>query len=208
MWKGMAADPEAVPRAGGSNDPEKELVHMLGMEAISHTCRIRPVTIEAYIQSLLYYLLPKITGIWFPWGLDEQLMGSEMRKWLEEWWNKFFEMKKDCSELLHQFGMSEKKPFVARTVPWGLGYDIDVPLIQEPPIAENVYLSSLADFEDKTYIEWLHEKYLSPDVTEIPAPSQHPSDTLLYNLLWYSIVLIFNLYQSENLIVSDSSFTE
>lgn len=198
MWKGMAVDPEFVPRAGGSNDPEKELVRMLGMEANSHTCRVRPGTIENYIQTLLYYLLPELTGIWLPAGLDERLMGSEMRKQLDEWWKKFTEMKKDCNDLLHQFGMSKQKPIVARTVPWGPGYDIDVPLIQEPPITENVCLKSLAEFEDKNYIQWLHDTYLSPNVTEIDAPSEHPSNTLLYNLLWYSSVLMFNFYQDQD----------
>ena len=135
MWKIMADDPERVPRAGGSTDPEKELIQILGMDAASIGCRVRPVTTDAYVNVLLYYLVRELGGGSLPLGLDQRVALADQKKWLEQWWKDFSDGKEECRRVLSELGWGEF-PFVLHTVPWGSGYESDVPLVSDTTISD------------------------------------------------------------------------
>jgi hypothetical protein len=195
MWREMSEDKQAVPRVGGSDDPDKELVEILGMEGGSHTCHIRPVVTELYLWNLMRFLSPNFFSAGWPWISISQTSAN----CVQTWWEEYEKTKEESKKILEDLGLHDALPPILRITPWGPGYDLDKPLVEKPPLSEYNRLRCIGmddelgpivgdefDGDYMNYIGWLIESSLD-DIRNVD--SAHPSDSLLYNLLRRVILL-------------------
>lgn len=149
-WRASLSDPAAVPRIGDSeDDPERELLEILGMEAASSSYRVRPFIDERFVEFLLYLLRFRLFGEGTPFHTSdpEKTPKDWIRKWLDEW-NR---QQKDGAAVVRGLGAPASDVAGAqlfRTVAWGDGRELPVSLVRDPDDPEDTpsnYLSLLCD---------------------------------------------------------------
>jgi len=123
IWAKIAQDAEAIPRVGGSNDPEKELVRILGMDGKSSSCQVRPVVEGFYLWNLLSYLRDRIAGGILPSQFDVAPRMIDSKQWLLEWWKILKKGKEEAVQLLRNLGCEKHLP-ILDVIPWGRGYTL------------------------------------------------------------------------------------
>lgn len=215
-WLAMATDADAVPRAGGSNDPDKEFIEILGMEASGRHVHVRSIISELYLWNLLRFLQPTLFNPGFPSSLISRLQSLIPRTrlgtasaadgkarqgivlgdtYLKNWWERFEASKEQSRTLFRQLvpesgSQDYEWPQILNTIPWNPAPPFDGPLVTDDPLSEEYSLEgSPADAGDtKTnYITWLKEQDLATIRDDETAGEQ--SNSLLFQLLRRSILL-------------------
>ncbi len=203
-WYLMAKDPKLVPRVGATDDPDKELIEILGMEGGSYTCRIRPIATREYVMYLFAFLRREILANYnAKRGLVNQASdyfnNLSDRFWratgqpdpIQQWHQRLSETLEDHAELLGEFTNYTGNPPILNVVSWGDGYDLDIPLVQDGPLLEgkplkNNYIETLKNAD---YNQILHEEW----------GGDPPPETLLFCLLRLAILLERDLLSAESL---------
>lgn len=185
-WQAMAHDVDAVPRAGGSNDPDKELIGILGMEASGRHVHVRPIITELYLWNLLRFLQPVLFAPGFLWSLLPQGSGT----YFQEWWEDFEAALEQSRSVFREFAPDCALPHILTTVPWNPARRFGEPLVTADPLSEEHPLEGLpseAGEARTNYIRWLKNQPLEAISDDEEARAQ--SSSLLFQLLRRSILL-------------------
>ena len=179
-WLKLSEDTEKIPRVGSSNDPEKELVQILGMQALSDSFRMRPVINEKYLTDLLDYcgqsllqtenILTRIINS-LPLA-NNPVIDSTSNNTLSSSYqmlnDKYLEAKTESAKLFKEMTDCEQYPFILDTTTWGEGYDLELPLVQETPVSETNnltpnYIQAFYDAENlREFLEIRYEGEKTP----------------------------------------------
>ena len=212
LWKEMAKDVEKVPRAGGHDDPDAELIHILGMGASSQNALIRPYVNVIYLWNIHWFLQHHFYG-YVPEFLKPLLRALGLptdSAGMEAWWDNYEDTRQKYRDIFSDLHTEDNdfpdlNPFLLNIVPWERGYKLwdfrrflykfkaiefpMTPFIQAEPLSEIDPLVT-------DYIKWLFDRKESLDDIE---HGDHPSDSLLYNLLRLAILISNNHYAFDSL---------
>jgi hypothetical protein len=156
---------DGVPRVGGTNDPDQDLAHVLGMDASSVDFRARQVLGDQTVWNLFQLLA---------FGA-----GSE------EWW---LEHEVRGRALLNSLGLGSWSPRVLQTSMARDSYPVPYPNVQDGPLSETDALKNDATVGAATmnYITWLQTATLA-DIWAENYPGPKPT-SLLYRILRQSVL--------------------
>lgn len=162
LWR---ASINGVPRVGGTNDPDQDLAHVLGMDASSVDFRARQVLGDHVIWNVFQLLA---------FGA-----GSE------EWW---LEHEIRGVELLNSVGLGSWNPRVLQTSLARESYPVPYPNVQDGPLSETEPLKNDATVgtTKMNYITWLQTVTLA-DIWAENYPGPKPT-SLLYRILRQSVL--------------------
>ena len=157
----------SAPHIGASNDPDADLLAVLGMDASSMTFHGRRVLGDDVMWNYLLFLnLPQTPG--------------------QEWWVEHLQRGR---ALLDSLGLNAWDPRVLRTSMGEDTYGVPFPTVQDGPLSETDPLAADAtvDGTAMNYIEWLNSASLD-DIRAENYPGPTPT-SLLYKILRQSILL-------------------
>ncbi len=160
IWLNLSDDIDAIPRTGASDDPEKELINILGMQASSCSFHIRNIAEEDYLENLLKFVWPTLfrtENIWNrisntiqQWrGSTNETNGqtSEPNSF-NEFWDQYIQTKEKSAELFNEVTGHPPHIPILNTTTWGDEYKLNVPFIQDGPLSDSLPL-------ENNYIETL-----------------------------------------------------
>ena len=212
LWKEMAEDVYKVPRAGGHDDPDAELINILGMGASSQNALIRPYVSVIYLWNLHWFLQHHFYG-YVPDFLKPLLRALGLPSdsaGIKAWWDNYEDTRQKYRDKFSELHAEDNdfpdlNPFLLNIIPWESGYKLwdfrrflykfkaiefpMTPFIQAEPLSEIDPLVT-------DYIKWLFDRKESLDDIE---HGDHPSDSLLYNLLRLAILISNNHYAFDSL---------
>ncbi len=120
-FQGYAADPEAVPRAGKTNDPDQELLRILAMEPNAITHGLRLAVIDEFLEQLAWFSSP------FFFGQESvfDILNMTAYSWIEELKSVWQEGLEENAALLHEItnieanpDINKPKPMLLRLIQW------------------------------------------------------------------------------------------
>ncbi|MFW9994091.1 MAG: hypothetical protein ACFFD4_18750 [Candidatus Odinarchaeota archaeon] len=211
LWKKIAGNPDLVPRAGGTEDSIADLFEMQKMIASSKKVLIRPIVNVIYLWNIfLFWSMFGGWGVdWSGGGIfqqrifdilsalfidqdesedpDESIDSSNAaQQWIQSWWDEFEEINKEYREYIKKLHQNDSEipdvnPLLLNTVAWGEGTVPEQPFIQESPITDDKPL-------ENNYIESLIQNKGNIDKIKSNDGSDHPSNSVLYNLLRLAVI--------------------
>jgi len=195
-WQNMAKNKDKVPYIGAYNDVERELVSILGIEAVSNRCKIRTVVSDYYIWNFLHFATPSLaksgsTLIDIPFHVNiPQLQNSfSTPDLVSAWWDVAIKNHLETKAILDELGFpTNPEPTIASIQHWGESRYLKPRVYDEIlPKTEQLPLMELADGTNPNYISWLEKKY-------VPLSMVHEigwanPNSILYDLLKFSILL-------------------
>jgi hypothetical protein len=95
-WLNYAQNPELVPRINTTDDPDKELLHLLAMEPVSITYQARPFVDERFLSFLLVVLRHFAFGSYTPF---DTAMPSPLY-WVQQWAKIYDEKRRETAAVL------------------------------------------------------------------------------------------------------------
>ncbi len=147
-WKMLAEDVERIPRVGATDDPDRELVGVLGMQAGSLSYGMRNIVTESYLKNLLRYVWPTlfksedlVTKIVHAVKKlvqrnSQPASAGESDYSLQSLLESYDRTKAESQALLKDFTGWNFDSSPADLAAWGSGFDLDLPLVQEGPLSE------------------------------------------------------------------------
>ncbi|MBN2351389.1 MAG: hypothetical protein JXD23_02390 [Spirochaetales bacterium] len=190
-WLWLAQDAEAVPRAGGTDDPDAELVKILGVQDGARNIGVRTVVSDNYVRDLLKFSWPGlfflervysfVRNIFRRGGGSEGDAGPDPGYSFEDYWKEFEKGKQEAVTLFQEITATSVIPPLVDTTIWGEGRALDKPLVQIPPLSEelplvNNYLQTLADVD---VVDDIRANRYDQD----NSGREDPPDTVLFTLL-------------------------
>ncbi len=135
-WKSIANDTLKVPRIGGTTDPDKEMIEILGMEPTANNYNLRSIVTNNYLIDLLQYswsnlfsnnsFIQKIYGALYRSRLGILFSGS-----YNNWLRKFrVQIQKDIRELEEITSVNDAS-YITNTMPWGKASTFQIPIIKQ-----------------------------------------------------------------------------
>lgn len=199
-WQDMSNDVSSVPRVGGHDDPDLELLQILGMEGSSDTINVRHITNADYVWNVTNFVanpsisqnsqLDSIVGSVI--GAANTGMLSSIST-IEQLWNVIQTNREESINNFHQIFNTDKIPNVFGTIPVDRRYTLDRPMIYDESEEFNGgHIEYIQWFVGKTFSEIRDGK---PDLI---------TNTLLYELIRNSL-LITGYSDHESFIVSEDS---
>lgn len=132
-WRASLATPNAVPRIGDrDDDPDRELLEILGMRARSTSCVARPFVDERLISFVLYVLRVQLFGPGTAFSLAAP--GTAVEQWARDWYEKWQDLQAVGAGLLQELGVAQnlvKEAPLLRGVGWGAGSPPPVPMVRD-----------------------------------------------------------------------------
>lgn len=159
---------KSVAHVGATDDPDKDLLNMLGLHASS---------IEYYQRESL--------GENFIWNL---MIFRQMQKAAEEWNNKLHNAaRKIIADMGYNF--AEDIPQVLKAAFCLSQWYLDGPIVDDAPLSEIRGISHICEEIKKNYIEWLAGANLDEIRDENFQDNVEPPNVLLYKLLRHATLL-------------------
>jgi hypothetical protein len=160
------AGTSAVPRIGGTGDPDSDLAQVLGMDASSLAFRGRRVIGDDLLWNLLVFLGPNTAPS-------------------EEWWAEHLARGR---ALLDSLGLTSWDPRVIHTAMGNDSYPVPYPSVQDAPLSETGPLAADATLNGVAvnYIQWLAHAPME-DVWAENYPGTKPM-SILYRVLRQSML--------------------
>lgn len=130
----IATNPDAIPRMGTTDDPDRELLQVLAMEPNSFSYRAKHVVPDDYINQLLWFSAPWFFGS----GSVFQTEGKSPYAWVEDWKRLWREQVVENGNLFNEVtglpvridGEEISLP-ILRFFLWGNGTRLTTPLAKE-----------------------------------------------------------------------------
>ena len=163
-WQSSVA---GAPHIGASNDPDRDLAQVLGMDASSVDFRGRQVIGDGAMWNIMRFL---------------QYPGTE------DWWGEHLARGR---ALLDQLGLVSWDPRVIHTAMGRASYPVPYPTVQDGALSETALLASDAQVggQDLNYIQWLSQAPVS-DIQNENYPGPVPT-SLLYQILRQSVLRVY-----------------
>jgi hypothetical protein len=169
-WRDQAMRSTAVPRAGGSGDPDDEITRLMGMAPHSLDYHYRPIVDNTMVGLLFTLLKPKLLGS--KSGFDGI---ADLTTASETWTNERTVMSKKTLDLLQTMGATSltSTSLLARMFSWGSGGVLPMALVR-----------SVSDTSDgpEAYLQTL-----LANAQNVSALQPDASTTLLYDMLRRSL---------------------
>lgn len=178
LWPKWLASAANAPHMQRTGDPDKELLHVLGMDASSMTFRGREGLGNEFFWNYMHFI-----------GMPFTAMNA--------WWADHLERSR---QLLDSCGLKDWDPRVVHLAMTKPSFPISLPTVQAGPLSETGGLKAGALLPDGTtgnYIQWLKQASVEDIRTENyrnpPAATSGTSPTkptaLLYKILRQSMIL-------------------
>ena len=175
LWLSLATNPGLVPRIGATDDPDQELIRVLGMEPRSVSARGRMI----FDERLLALLFNVTAGFFFQNNPAINVAGKDERYWRQQWIETWNENQDTALQLLKHLAAAIGAPAPSldnaalfHVFSWGDGWPFPDSLVSES--AEDA--GTLAE----------QCKNLVVNFPDSPASD---SKSLLFELFWRSMTL-------------------
>lgn len=202
-WLDLSRDSAKVPHIGATDDPDDELIRILGMQAVSSEYRVRPIVSAQYIWELLRYVWPSLFRLDRIWESIRSLFSSQAESppgttvadlsagSFQSFWQTYLTGRNKALELLKNLltfneGAAPQlgsQPRLVNTSAWGSAHLFQGPLVLANPAPENdtvriPYLLELANGNINSITE--PEPLLHWLLKETPSRSELEVDALTY----------------------------
>ncbi len=166
-WPTWLASSGSAPHVGGTNDPDKDLAGILGMDASSMKFRGRYVLGDEFMWNLLNWIMVPSEGL-MPWWNEHWIRGRV---------------------LLDTFGYTTLDPKVIHTSLQPASFPVPYPTVQDGPLSETEPLKADATVGaiKINYITWLRSASIV-DIRNENYPGPKPT-SILYRILRQSMLL-------------------
>jgi len=196
-WLAASDNVLKVPRVGSTDDPDAELLKILGMEASSRSLQIIPeidflylwilIIISRYIPGFHFGLLDALEKLGFNFGPSSNPCDFGY----ENWWLWFllyeYVPARQMFVDIHDQDpiIPDLDPLIVWLTSWGQGFDIlattdELNFIHNQPIDEEIFLDFTSSLNN--YIDFIKDN----SADDLSDTNDHPSNSLLYNLLLVS----------------------
>ncbi len=194
VWLAASDDVDKVPRVGATDDPDAELLKILGMEPSSRSLQLIPKIDFAYLWSLITIselLHPGIFEAFESLGFNAGPSSNPSDFGYEYWWLWFsiyeYTPARQMFVDLHDQDplIPDLDPLIVGLTSWSQGFDIlaatdELNFIHDQPIDEKIFLNFTSSLDN--YIDFIKNN----EAHGLSLTNEHPSDSLLYNLLLMS----------------------
>ena len=191
-WEDMAKNKKNISYIGAYNDVERELVSILGMNAVSTTCKIRNVVSDHYIWNLLQFGSPllfntRFTNAIFPFSIAVPRLGRLHTSYnaISAWYEIMIKNHEKTKEILEEIGFSKKQKHPITSIQYWNNSRYMKPRVYDDNTSKTKPLPKISGSE-MNYIQWLECGF---DSSIKENNEQFNPNSILYDLLKFSILV-------------------